>query len=236
MRALLCLTAVALLAGCARGDRSPATSASAVPLQQALPVPEQVTIPVVPQDTRLGPNDEIAVDVFGVAELSRTSVVIDASGNIALPLIGTLPAAGRTPVELSNTIADRLRGRYLKNPRVAVDIRQSRSQLVTIEGAVAQPGVYPVVGRLTLLGALATARGMQDNARARQVVVFRTINGERMAARFDVPAIRAGGFPDPQIYGNDLVVVGENNSSIRRVLGDVLSTLPVLGFFTSIAR
>lgn len=226
---------MALLAGCAGGDRAPQTAAAA-PLQQQLPAPEETTIPIAGPNTRLGPNDEIAVTVFGVEDLSRSSLVIDASGNIGMPLIGQVQAAGRTPAELSATIADRLRGRYLRNPNVAVDIKQSRSQLVTVEGAVQSPGVYPVIGRLTLLGALATARGMQDDARVRQVVVFRTIDGQRMAARFDVRQIRAGAATDPQIYGNDLVVVGENNSGIRRVLGDVLSTLPVLGFFTTIAR
>ena len=77
-------------------------------------------------------------------------------------------------------------------------------------------------------------RRFAEVAEEARAVAYDVVEGPGGTARFDVRGIRSGAYVDPQIYGNDLVVVGENNA--RRLLGDVLGALPVVGFFTSVLR
>lgn len=76
--------------------------------------------------------------------------------------------------------------------------------------------------------AIASAKGADDLANLDNVAVFRTVGREKMAALFSLKAIRAGRMPDPQIYANDIVVVGEN--ATRRLLKDI-NNIPILGSF-----
>lgn len=177
---------------------------------------------------RLGPGDEIVLSVFGTPELDRTGIV-DAAGNFAIPLAGTVAAAGRTPEEFADAVEEKLRGPYLKNPKVSVNVKQSTAQTVTIDGEVRQPGIYPVVGNMTLQQAIATARGASEAANVRNVIVFRTVNKQKMAAMFDLKDIRSGRYADPQIYGNDIVIVGE--SAVHKFMRDTAMSFPLLGRF-----
>ena len=161
----------------------------------------------------IGPFDKIEVDVYGVPELSRT-VQVDASGTIAIPLVGTIDASGQTTNQLANAIAARLRGKYIREPQVTVNA-DTISQMITVDGQVQKPGLYPVTGRMTLIRAVARAEGTTDYANTSYVVVFRRVNGKDMAALYDLRAIRQGIYPDPEVYANDIVSVGE--SSGRRV-------------------
>jgi polysaccharide export outer membrane protein len=77
--------------------------------------------------------------------------------------------------------------------------------------------------------AVALARGTSEDANPGRVVVFRTINGQRMAAAFDLRAIRRAEAEDPAIYGNDIVVV--DGSRARSIWRDVLGAIPILGVF-----
>ncbi|MCH3162069.1 polysaccharide biosynthesis/export family protein, partial [Listeria monocytogenes] len=76
---------------------------------------------------------------------------VDASGRIAMPLIGTVDARGKTATELADAIEAALRGRYIRNPDVTVNIKSSVSQVVTIDGQVVEPGLYPVTNQMTLV-------------------------------------------------------------------------------------
>ena len=224
----LALAAALVLVGCGAGTRLD-DSSTAVRVATALPPPDSRVVPVEVAPYRIGPGDEISVSVFGASELDRTGIV-DAAGNFALPLAGTVSAAGRSPEEFAQAVEARLRGPYLKNPRVAVNVKQSTvQQTVTIDGEVRQPGVYPVAGRMTLQQAIATARGASDAANIRNVIVFRTVNNEKMAAMFDLKDIRSGRLADPPIYGNDVVIVGE--SSIQKFMQNASMSFPVLGRF-----
>jgi polysaccharide export outer membrane protein len=91
------------------------------------------------------------------------------------------------------------------------------------------PGVYPIVGKMTLQEAVATAKGADDSANIGNVVVFRTVNDRKMAALFNLASIRAGQIEDPAIYGNDIIVVGE--SATRRFFNDLTRGFPILGVF-----
>ncbi len=81
--------------------------------------------------------------------------------------------------------------------------------MITVDGQVKQPGLYPVTGRMTLQRAVATARGLTEYANTNYVVVFRQVNNQEMAALYDLRAIRQGIYSDPEVFANDLVLVGE---------------------------
>lgn len=190
-----------------------------------LPPPATVDLISTKRDYLIGPLDQLAVDVYGVTELSR-AVQVDASGRIAMPLIGSLEASGRTPAQLAEMIEQRLQGRYVRNPQVTVNLTETVSQTVTVDGEVKMPGPYPVAGRMTLMRAIARAQGVTEFARENQVVVFRKVNNRDMAALYDLRAIRQGSYADPEIYANDVVLVG--NSQARRVFKDVLQASGLL--------
>jgi len=181
---------------------------------------------------RLGALDMISINVFGADELTRRTR-IDSAGNINLPLVGTVRAAGMTTQELSNNVADKLRGRYIRNPQVSVSVEEVVSQMVTIDGAVRVPGRYPVAGSTTLQQAIATAQGMSDTAQVTEVVVFRTVNGTRMVALFSMKDIREGRASDPEIFSNDIIVVGTSRS--RAIWAQVAQVAPIFSVFTPLA-
>jgi polysaccharide export outer membrane protein len=227
---ILSVPFLALLAGCTTFGGVDRNS-KAVEVVEDLPPPVVTTLQAQQRPFRIGPFDTVSVQVFGATELDRTGMV-DGSGTFGMPLIGPVAAAGLTTGELADAISERLRGRYLKDPQVSVNVTEVRSQRVTVDGAVRQPGIYPVVGRMTLQEAIATAKGTDALARLSQVVVFRTVGEQRMAGLFSLKDIREGRYPDPEIYGNDVIVVGE--SAVRRTLQDVSQALPALGVFSAI--
>ena len=173
----------------------------------------------------IGPFDKLNIDVFGVEDLSR-DVQADASGRVSIPLAGTLDVSGKTPGEVATMVADRLRGRYVRDPQVTVNLLQAVSRIVTIDGEVKKPGLYPVVGQMTLMRAVATAEGTTEFARLDDVVVFRTVKGQRYAALFNLKAIRRGTYEDPEIFPNDVISVGD--SQARRLFRDVLTAAPAI--------
>jgi polysaccharide export outer membrane protein len=217
--------AAALLGGCMGGGRG-----GPVPYDvKDFRAPDVETVAPPISQQRIGPMDKIRVTVFQVADLSG-EFTVDAAGNIDYPLLGTVAAQGLTPPELSDKLKEQLGRRYLRNPSVQTAFLEQRQQTITLDGSVRQPGVVPIQGETTLLRAVALGRGTSEDANASRVVVFRTIQGKRMAAAFDLTAIRRGEAEDPIIYGNDIVVVDGSRS--RAALRDVLSALPLLGVFT----
>jgi len=180
---------------------------------------------------RIAPMDVIRVEVFGAPELTREAEV-DAAGNFSVPLAGAIRAAGKSPAEFSDAVASQLRGRYLKSPQVSVNIVKAQAKTFTVDGAVKQPGNYPIVGKMTLQQAIATAHGADSAANLNNVVIFRTVNNQKTAALFSLKAIRAGQLNDPEIYGNDIVIVGE--SAARRFFRDFGNMFPLLGAFVPV--
>jgi polysaccharide export outer membrane protein len=195
---LVCLLLLGVLSGCAsRGG-----SGGVAELPQADPVAAAIGRP----EYRIGPSDLLKVTVFRVEELDR-QVRVSNDGRIVLPLIGPLDVAGRTAAQAEADIAARYAGGYLQAPQVTVFVEEYASQRITVGGAVGKPGIYPITSRLTLLQALSLAEGADDVANLRNVVVFRTIGGNRQFARFDALAISRGDSPDPELMGEDVVVV-----------------------------
>lgn len=174
----------------------------------------------------IGPLDKLRIDVAGMPELSMEEIQADAGGNIAVPLAGTMPVAGLTSEEAAQLIRDRLRAAHVRDPKVAVNLRSTSSQIVTVEGEVKKPGQYPALANMTLLGAIARAEGTAQFARLDEVIVFRTVNNQRYAALYNLKSIRRGAYADPMVFANDVIVVGDNPQ--RRLFLDILQVVPLI--------
>jgi polysaccharide biosynthesis/export protein len=179
-----------------------------------------------PRAYGVGPQDVLTVDVFGVESLTDREMVVDSAGRISVPLAGTIDAVGHTPEELARLIEGRLRDGYMRNPQVSVNVKQAVSQIVTVDGQVLQPGLYPIIGDMTLTDAIASAKGLGEFARQDDVVVLRTVNGQRYAGVYNIAAIRHGNYADPPIFANDVVVVGDS-ATLRR-MKDLIAVLPAI--------
>jgi polysaccharide export outer membrane protein len=226
-RVLLVLSALAALltSGCggARLDIGQMTAAEPVDIGMV-----QAVAPT-PTEYRIGVGDKLSVRVFQVEDLSFEELVVDNSGNIQLPLIGAVRGAGQTAGEMSTDIAARLAAQYLRDPQVTVTVKQAANQKITVDGAVTKPGVYEMRGSTSLLQAVAMAEGPTRVADLTKVAVFRSIDGRRSVAIFDLSAIRQGRASDPQVLGDDVIVV--DTSRLSSALREVVGALPALSAF-----
>lgn len=215
-----------LLAGCAETVQLGGDPQLAVLDATELPAPERADITGGAQPYYVGPYDKLIVDVFAIEELAAREIQVDASGRMSFPLAGVLDVSGKTPAEIEQALAARLRAAFVRDPQVTVNLKETVSRVVTVEGQVRKPGLYPVVGRMSLMRAIARAEGTDEFSNLDDVVIFRTVGGQRYAALYNLDAIRHGAYPDPEIYANDVVMVGDSRS--RRLFKDVLAILPAL--------
>ncbi len=225
-RFLRVLLPVLALSACASGPELQSSSRlTVVEGATTLPAPYRGDLGAPERISLIGPLDTIEVNVFGVPELTR-EMQVDGSGRIAMPLIGTIDAGGKTAGELAVDIEGALGAQYVRNPDVTINILSSVSQVVTIDGEVKEPGLYPVTNQMTLVRAIASARGLGEFADQQDVVILRTVDGQKMAGLYNIAAIRRGLYDDPPIYANDVVVVGD--SPQRRLFRDLVSLSPLL--------
>ena len=172
------------------------------------------------RDYRIGTEDLLEVQVFGVDQLSRT-VRVNSGGFVSLPLIGSVEVGNLTAQEAEALIAARLADTYLQNPQVSLFIKEYTNQRVTVEGAVKNPGIYPLRGQTTLLRTLAMAGGQASLSDMHEVMLFRSdASGKRNSQVFDVERIRRGEAEDPAVVNDDVIVV--NRDKARTVMKDSL--------------
>ena len=176
---------------------------------------------------KIGPADVLEFSVFKVPELGRT-VLVDDTGTIDIPLLGGVQAAGKTARQLETELASKLGAKYLQSPQVTVYIKEYNNQRVTIEGAVKTPGVHSLKGKTTLMQLVAMSGGLDAGAADSTVVIFRTTNGQRQAAKFDLSEIRKGEGQDPTILPGDVVVA--NSSVVKAAWAEFLKALPIASF------
>lgn len=158
-------------------------------------------------DYRIGPNDLLEFDVFGVPDMKRT-VRVNSSGQVSLPLIGAVPLAGLTAQQAEALLAQRYGEKYLQDPNISLFIKEYTTQRVTIEGAVLKPGIYPVTGQISLLRALALAGGYAQYADLESIMLYRAgPDGKQTSQTFNLEQVRAGEVPDPAIQSDDVIVV-----------------------------
>jgi polysaccharide export outer membrane protein len=174
----------------------------------------------VPVDYKIGPNDLLDIEVFGVSELKR-QVRVNSTGHVSMPLIGLVPMAGLSPADAEAMLALAYSEKYLQDPQVSIFVREFTTQRITLDGALVKPGIYPLIGQITLLRALAMAGGGSQMANLEQVMLFRvTSEGQRLTETHDVMKIRNGEAPDPLLQSEDMVVV--NRDTRRTALRDSL--------------
>ena len=165
---------------------------AAVPVAYAEPAP-------VRHDAayHLDAGDRLRVVVYGQEGLTNT-YAIEAGGSITMPLIGPVPARGRTTAGLAAEIGAKLRNGFIRDPSVAVEIEAYRPFFIL--GEVAAPGQYPYVPNMTVESAVAIAGGFSPRARRDSVTVTHT--DASGTGRFVVP-------PGTSISPGDTVLVGE---------------------------
>ena len=144
------------------------------------------------QEYRIGPEDVLNINVFEAQELNR-EVRVSAGGEISLPLLGSVRAAGLTPRELEFVLQELLHRTYMKDPHVSVFVREMQSHPVSVMGAVRRPGVFQIRGSKTLLEVLSLAEGLADDA-GETVIILR---GAALSAEPDSPTDHAAASDPP---------------------------------------
>jgi polysaccharide export outer membrane protein len=202
----------------------PAPAAAPTPAI-ATPAPDtQISAPVVSRDDyRIGLYDVLDINVFEIEDLHR-QVQVDGAGKVVLPLIGDVQAQGRTAAQLADDLKVKLESRYVNNAKVEVQVRQSQSEHVTVDGAVTEPGVYALKGQVTLLQAVAMAKGPTgQDANVHKVALIRLVDTRWTRTDYDLAKIRNGKAEDPVIRPGDVVVVaGSRKQDVLRALGAIL--------------
>jgi polysaccharide export outer membrane protein len=219
------LAAAIVLSGCAD------TRGGSIPYDRPLAAPDEQHFQVLPEDYKIAPMDTLTIKVFKADDLSG-DYSVDLGGHISLPLVGQVEAANLTTAQLDSKLRELLGQKYFEHPDVSVAIKQSTAHVVTVDGAVTQAGQYPVAGSISLIQAVALAHGTTPDANARRVAVFRTIDGQRMAAAFDLTSIRRGEAKDPPIYPGDIIVV--DGSKIKEAEKQIFQAVPLLYAFRAI--
>jgi polysaccharide export outer membrane protein len=167
---------------------------------------------------RLGADDQIQIDVFGAEAFSGTHR-IEASGEIALPLLGPVVAGGKTLREFEAHLEERLGESYMRDPHVTVQVVEMLSRSVSVIGPVGAPGVYQISGSKSLLEVLAMAEGLTEEAGSRVSVVRRP---GQAAPGQDIPP---AGLAEPHVIEVDLTALLDGTDASRNVLvqpGDII--------------
>ncbi|MEM7583022.1 MAG: polysaccharide biosynthesis/export family protein [Acidobacteriota bacterium] len=157
--------------------------------------PSTPEAPRVGLDTeyRLGAGDVLSVDVFGLEELDR-KVRVSRDGTISLPLLGTFPIADLTQRAAEQLIARMLKeGNYVREPQVSIFVEEIVSRTVSIQGAVRNPGSYPLAGRKTLLAVIGEAGGLRQDAGGKILVLRHGVGGDRQRFELDTDQLTIQG-------------------------------------------
>lgn len=146
----------------------------------------------------IGNDDRLAINVWKEPDLTR-AIPVRSDGKISLPLVGELQAAGRTPLELEQDIAARLKN-YITEPEVTVIVEQINSQKFNILGQVTKPGSYSLAIATTVLDAIAAAGGFRDFAKQKSIYILRqNASGGETRIAFNYKDVIKGKSPEQNI-------------------------------------
>lgn len=164
---------------------------------------------IVTKDYVIGPEDLLEITVWRNQDLSKT-VAVRPDGRISMPLIGDVTAVGKTPSQLTEEIASKLK-EFKENPSVAIVVKEVNSYTVYVLGEVQKPGKYPLKSKTTLLQGITMAGGFTPTASRNKLVVFRFgENGsgdERIKASYDDIVLRDGSRQNVELKPGDTVVI-----------------------------
>ncbi|WP_374407116.1 polysaccharide biosynthesis/export family protein [Pelagerythrobacter sp.] len=218
-RVLVSVLVSASLAACAHDRTVGAAPGIEVADVATLPVPQDIGVYTI------GAQDTLQISVIGSEMLSGTFLT-DEEGYLQYPLVGDILVGGKTPSQAARMIADGLRGRYVVNPQVSVRPDAIAAPTISVGGEVEAPGTYPAATSVSLVRAVNNAGGLSAYAKSDDVLVLRTVDGQRYIGAYNIEAIQRGNYDDPAIYPNDVVTVGD--SPFRRTLETVLRFVPLL--------
>jgi polysaccharide export outer membrane protein len=216
------IAAAVLTSGCAD------SRGGSIPYDRPMAAPDEPKIQSLDANYKISPLDKLTIKVFKADDLSG-DYDVDLAGHISMPLVGEVQALNLTTAELDQKLTEILGQKYFEHPDVSVSIKESTAHVVTVDGAVKESGQYQVAGPVSLIQAVAMAKGTTDDANARRVAVFRMIDGQRQAAAFDLTAIRRGEAQDPRIYPGDIIVV--DGSRMKAVQKQLFQAWPLLSIF-----
>jgi polysaccharide export outer membrane protein len=149
-----------------------------------------VTAIAVPPEFVIGPNDTLSVLFWRDKDMSA-DVVVRPDGNITLPLLNDIQAAGLTPDQLRERILVEAR-RYIEDPSPTVVVKEINSRKMFITGMVEKPGPYPITGPTTVLQLIAIAGGLKEFADGKNILVMRNDGGRQVAYTFDYKELLKG--------------------------------------------
>ena len=213
------LAALALVSACATDRTFGAAPEIEVTDLTELPVPQGEMFHTISS------QEKLEITVAGNEDLSGIFLT-DENGRITFPLLGELDLSGKSPGAAARMIADGLRGQFLLNPQVRVIPEDFPLPSISVGGQVKKPGSYPAVGNATLLRIVNLAEGPQEYAQLDDVLIMRTVGGQRYIGAYNLEAIQRGNYPDPVLYPNDIVMVGD--SPARRRLDNILQFVPLI--------
>lgn len=158
-------------------------------------------------DYIIGSGDILDISLWKDEAMTK-QVVVRTDGKIVFPLIGEIPAAGRTVAEVKEEMIEKLK-EYVPEPLLNVDVKQINSMIVYVTGRVNNPGRYPVNTRITVLQALSIAGGLNPFAKRSKIKVFRQENGRTVTYPFDYDEVVDGENLQQNIVLNrgDVIVV-----------------------------
>lgn len=217
--ALGCLLVALALSACATDRTYGEAPGIEIAQLSELPAPSKENLYFI------GAQEALEIEVIDAERLSGTYLT-DGAGRISFPLVGLLDLNGLAPDEGAELIAGHLRGRYLLDPQVRIIPEEIPPPTVSVGGQVNEPGEYPLLGRQSLLRVVNQAGGLSEYAKLDDVLILRTVDGQRYIGAYNIQAIQRGNYTDPTVYSNDIIIVGDSPS--RRRLDSILQFAPLL--------
>ena len=138
---------------------------------------------VVPAEYVIGADDVLSVVFWRDKDLT-TDVSVRPDGNISIPLINDVHAAGLTPAQLKDKIVDEAK-KYIEDPSITVVVKTINSRKVFITGEVKKPGPYALTGSTSVLQLISMAGGLDDYAKSEKITIVRSENGKQTSYRFN---------------------------------------------------
>jgi polysaccharide export outer membrane protein len=174
------------------------------------------------KEYKIGAQDLLEITVFELPELNQT-VRVSEDGSISIPLLGRVDIEGLTKDDLEKKLASLLEEKYLKKARVTIFIREYQSKRAAIIGAVTKPGIYELIGRMTVLQLISKAGGLTDRASNEMFVLREATNGVRARIAIDLDDLINNGNQklDIPLQANDTVNIPIDQMINIFVFGEV---------------
>lgn len=185
----------------------------------ALPVPSPA------EQSALQPFDQLEIRIIGAENFDGT-YMIDENGSLNFPYVGSVQAAGLLPRQVRDSIVAGLQGEYILSPQVVVELAEGLRPSISVGGEVNKPGSFDARTSQSLMRAINNAGGLAEFAKSDDVLLFRTVEGQRYIGVFNMAAIKRGNYPDPRVFAGDVVMVGDSPS--KRLIQTVIEGLGVL--------